>query len=118
MLIDLTAGTWALIEIIRRPDLLKTLQEEIATGIASVNPPTMTNLLHLPPSQLQSTLPKLNATLQETLRFHTSSFSIRRVQRDLTLPSTSAQSKPVALKQGDEVICVSRRCQVSTLRSD
>ena len=104
------AAIWTIVEILRRPKLLAEIREEVVTAISTQVPPTLSTLLHLPQSQLLTTLPLINAAIQETLRFHTASFSLRVVENDLTLPLPNGAR--VALIVGEEVVVATRQCQI------
>jgi len=89
------------------------LREEIDQAITSLSPPTLSTLLHLPQPRLITTLPRINASFQETLRYHTSSYSLRVVQADTILPpSLIGNNTGFSLRKGEEVVCVSRTNQV------
>ena len=112
-----TAGIWTLAELIRRPSVLTTLRTEIADAMSSLDPPHLSTLLHLPQTELIRLLPQLNAAFQETLRFHTSTYSVRIVMESMTLPAALCgngigSETGIGLCEGDEVICVTRKAQV------
>ena len=104
------AAIWTIVEILRDPTLLAEIREEIVNAISTQVPPTLSTLVHLSQSQLLTTLPLINATIQETLRFHTASFSLRVVENDLTLPLPNGTG--VALAAGEEVVVATRTCQI------
>ncbi len=117
------AGIWTVAELIRRPDLLAKCQAEILGAISAVPPSAkqdqtpLSNLLNRPPATLPQLLPTINAAFQETLRFHTSSYSLRLVLTDTVLPASllpgnQGSQYGYLLQAGDQVVCVSRHNQV------
>lgn len=93
------AGIWAAAQIARRPQLQAILRDEVNHAISGLSPPTLSTLLHLPNQDIINALPRIQAVFQETLRFHTASFSIRIVTEDITLPARLC-GEGIGAKQG------------------
>ena len=107
------AGVWTVAEIIRRPSLLASLRHEVHEAISSLDPPNLNSLLHLPPTQFVTALPRINDAYQETLRFHSTTVSLRLVEEDILLPAALCRNNTgLSLKKGDELMCVTRVNQV------
>jgi len=89
------------------------LKDEVTEAVSKLSPPALSTLLHLPQLELIANLPHVNAALQETLRYHTSSYSIRLVEADINLPASLCGNQTgFSLRKGDEMVCVTRMCHV------
>ncbi|ORX37132.1 cytochrome P450 [Kockovaella imperatae] len=113
------AAVWTIVEIVRRPALYDLLYEEITQAIHSLSPSHLSTLIHSTQPELLAKCPGLNAAFQETLRLHTSSFSIRKVMEPLVIPGnliTSGPGKGVgySVAKDDDIVCVTRHGHVST----
>ena len=98
----------------RRPALLDQMRQEVDSAVSRLEPPELSTLLRLTQPEIVAALPTINACFQETLRYHTSSFSLRRVVEDVRLPmSTDKGQRDVLLPKGSEVVCVGRPSQIS-----
>lgn len=102
-----------MVEILRKPHLIQTLRDEIGSATKQLEEPTLESLLAQGQAELVKLLPQLNACFQETLRFHTSSFSLRVVEEDSVIPAKlTGTPLGYSLKKGEQVICVTRKNQV------
>ncbi|ORY31866.1 cytochrome P450 [Naematelia encephala] len=108
------AGLWTVIEVLRRPQVLASLRAEVSSTISKLDPPEISTLMHLSQPELITLLPLLNLALQETLRVHSSSFSIRVAEYDTTFPAAVCEGRELSVKKGEEIICVTRPGNIDT----
>ncbi|KAJ4288043.1 hypothetical protein N0V90_012059 [Kalmusia sp. IMI 367209] len=90
--------TWGLYELVRHPNVLHALREEILAAIDSSGP--------LTPAQIDS-LELLNGVVLETMRIHTSvGINVRTALRDTSLPTGGGSdgTSPVGILAGTNVI--------------
>lgn len=114
------AAIWTVAEILRHPELLQELNDEVAGVVRSLDPPTIGTLLQLPQPDLLARLPKINACLQESLRFYSTSASVRVILEDTVLPASLFNSgigreNGMVVKKGETVVCVTRAAHVDPM---
>ena len=108
---------WTLLEIARRPEVFKSLHDEIIQATRDLSPPTIATLMRMNQPELVARCPRLNAAYQETLRLHAESYSMRKILDPITIPANLIKSGVgselgLSLQKDDQIICVTRKSAV------
>jgi cholesterol 7alpha-monooxygenase len=99
------AVIWTVIKLIEHPDAMARVRSEIVIGLRETSDGQIGSLLQSPSILNSETFGFTNSAIQETLRISSSSYSIRRVANDATIPFPVG-SPGTLVKKNDMVVCI------------